>query len=373
MIRALALGFALCAAPAMAADTPAQAAEAAAVMLEEASVSLTQADSSRDRVAALTQTIQAYEEGLVALRDGLRRAAIRRATLEADLTSRRDEVAQLLGVLQAMGRAPAPLLLLHPTGATGTARSGMILAEVTPALHAQAESLRLQLEEMSLLGQLQEGAADTLRRGLTGAQDARIALSAAIQNRSPLPRRFSEDPIQTALLIASAETLDAFAQGLLGTTPDDLYGTGPDARNLRGTLPLPVQGQVIRRFNETDAAGVIRPGFVISTRPRALVTAPAAATLRFKGPLLSYGNVVILEPAADVLLIIAGLAEAYGEIGQILPAGAPIGLMGGETPPVDAILTDTAEGGGLRSTETLYLELREGQSPVDPATWFAVE
>ena len=349
------------------------AAIAASQKLEEASVMLAEAQSGTDRVAALTATVQAYEDGLAALRDGLRKAAIRQAAIEADLNARSDEVARLLGVLQAMGRAPAPLLLLHPTGPTGTARSGMILSDVTPALQDRVEELRATLEEVVLLRQLQAGAADTLRDGLTGAQEARTALTAAMQDRTDLPKRFTEDAVQTALLIASAETLDAFATGLAGTIGGETGVAAPDARNAKGTIGLPVQGRLLHGFNESDAAGIERPGVLIATRARALVTAPTTATLRFRGPLLDYGNVVILEPSADVLFVFAGLAEVYGEAGQIIPEGAPIGLMGGETPPINANLTESGGGGGNRSSETLYLEVREGQSPVNPAHWFALQ
>ena len=66
-------------------------------MLEQASISLTEADSARDRVRALTETLQAYEAGLTAMRDGLRKAATREAQLTAELRAREKDVAQLLG------------------------------------------------------------------------------------------------------------------------------------------------------------------------------------------------------------------------------------------------------------------------------------
>ena len=74
----------------------------------------------------------------------------------------------------------------------------------------------------------------------------------------------------------------------------------------RGHLPLPVKGQVIRGFGEKDAAGIARPGLVIATEPRALVTAPVAATIRYRGPLLDYGNVMILEPDAALCWCLPG-------------------------------------------------------------------
>ncbi|GAD54300.1 murein hydrolase activator EnvC family protein [Limimaricola cinnabarinus] len=373
MRAALLLALALLAGPAgtaMAQDT-ATAAQAAAARLAAASQSLAAAQASRDRVAALTETVRAYEEGLEALRDGLRRAAIRERAIAVELGAKRAEIAGLLGALLSMSRAPAPLLLLHPAGSLGTARSGLIATEVTPALQAQAEALRADLQEAADLAALQQSAIGTLEEGLAGAQTARSALSEAISERTDLPLRFSEDPVATALLLASTDTLDAFASGLAQTVDTELSSTVPDASALKGSIALPVQGQVLRGFGEADASGVARPGLVIATAPRSLVSTPVAATLRFRGELLDYGNVAILEPAAGVLVILAGLAEVYGRTGEILPEGAAIGLMGGELPAPHEILTETAQGGGARQPETLYLEVREGDAPVDPATWFA--
>ena len=351
------------------AQSPAEDAVAAAGRLGQAGVALEAASTRSDRVAALTETVRAYEDGLAALRDGLRRAAIRQRTLETDLEARSDEVARLLGVLQTMGRAPAPILMLHPSGPTGTARSGMMLADVTPALQDEVTALRGQLEELAILQGLQTDALTVLQDGLDGAQAARAALSEAIAERTDLPARFADDPIQTAILLASSETLAAFASGLAEANA----ASGPDASTVKGAIPLPVDGRVIRLFEEPDAAGIARPGVLIATRPRALVTTPVSATVRYAGPLLDYGNVVILEPAADVMWVIAGLTEVFGTAGQIVPDGTPIGLMGGVVTPAQGILTESAQGFAETRSETLYLEVRDGQSAVNPAEWFALQ
>jgi septal ring factor EnvC (AmiA/AmiB activator) len=367
-MRVLAVICALVAGPVWA-QSPTEAALAAAAGLQDAHTALEAADKRADRVAALTETVQAYEAGLAALRGGLRRAAIRQRTLEADLNARSDEVARLLGVLQTMGRAPAPILMLHPSGPTGTARSGMMLADVTPALQDQVEELRHQLEEVVVLRTLQTSAFDVLEDGLEGAQSARTALSAAISDRTDLPQRFAEDSVQIALLIASSETLDAFATGLTDTEAS----AGPDAGTIKGSIPLPVGGQVIRKFEEPDAAGIIRPGILIATRPQALVTSPVSATIRYAGPLLDYGNVIILEPAVDTLWVIAGMDQVFGEVGQIVPDGTPIGLMGGNITDAQGILNESAQGSAGQRSETLYLEVRDRQSAVNPADWFAFQ
>jgi len=361
--------------PAMAqtAPDPAEDARAAADRLNRAGEMLDAAEDARNRVRALTETIRAYEDGLEAMREGLRRATIREEVLARELAARDDEIAQLLGVLQSIGASPAPVLLLHPSGPVGTARSGMIVAEVTPALNARAGTLREDLQEVSVLRALQKSAANKLREGLQGAQAARTALSQAMADRTDLPRRFTEDPVQTALLIAATETLEGFASGLSQIAVNEAPGSLPGIAERKGELALPVNGTILRRAGEADAAGITRPGIVVATRPHALVTTPAPATIRYRGPLLDYGNVIILEPQAGILLVIAGLDMVYGQTGEVLPGGSPVGLMGGPETGSDGLLTREGSGEGAGQTETLYIEVRQDNTPVDPEAWFKTD
>jgi len=360
-------------APVARADTdPAHLAKRAAQQLNVAAIALRDADKASDRVAALTQTIQAYEAGLVAMREGMRRAAIREQALQLEFEAKSEDVSRLLGVLQSMQATSVPLLLLHPSGPIGTARSGMILSEVTPAIQAQAEDLRGQLEEVALLHSLQQSSAQVLIDGLQGAQEARTQLSQAISDRVDLPKRFTEDPVKTAILLDSSETLEGFASGLANITEDtELQITLPDFENAKGTLPLPANGTLLRGYNEADAAGVRRPGLLLATRPLSIVTTPWPATIRYRGPLLEYGNVMILEPSSGYLLVLTGLNTVYGKIGEVLPAGAPVGLMGGNLPESDDFLSLSGQQGGSERTETLYIELRHDKETIDPEQWFA--
>ncbi len=352
-------------------ESPSSAAEAAARQLETAAQSLDAAKSARDRVRALTRTVRGYEAGLAAMRDGLRRAATREATLARRLDARRAEVEKLLGTLQVIETAPPPILILHPSGPMGAARSGMMLADVTPGLNARVAALRSDLEEVRTLRLLQQSAAARLEEGLSGVQNARAALSKAIADRTDLPRRFTEDPVRTAILISSTETLDGFASGLANIASNgDIAGTNVDVSAQKGAMDLPVRGVLLHRQGEADAAGVRRQGILVATRPRALVTTPVSATIRYHGPLLDMGNVVILEPQSDTLFVLAGLGDVYGQAGQVIPAGTPVGLMGDAGRENGGILSLSGDGSGTDRSETLYIEVRESGSPVDPETWF---
>ncbi|SDD25253.1 Septal ring factor EnvC, activator of murein hydrolases AmiA and AmiB [Paracoccus isoporae] len=368
----------LCAAlatPVAAQENAGEDAARAAFALREATGRLEEALTKDDQVTALTEMIDAYETGLASLRAGLRQAGIREQEIRAKWEARRDQLSSIIGVMMSMETSPETLMLLHPAGPEATARSGMILSSVVPGLREQADALKANLDDIAEVRVLQEDAANTLAEGLGRVQEARRLLASAVTDRSTMPKRFAENPEELQALEKSAATLDAFAEGIADMESD----VGPplaDFDGAQGSLPLPVQGKVLRRYGEADAAGIERPGLVIATAPASLVTAPWPATIRYRGPLLDYGNVTILEPAKDYLLILAGMAQVFGEVGDVLAAGEPVGLMGGTEPPAQEFgiefVVNAATGGDADRTETLYLELRRDKETLDPAEWFVL-
>ena len=346
--------------------------------LVAASIKLDQSDGARDRVKALTETILAFESGLTATRDGLRRAAVREEQLSRKLEARDSETAAFIGVLQSLGAGQSPTIFLHPQGPTGTARAGMLLSEMTPVLNVHAAQLRQEVEEVQMLRLLQQEVADQLQLGLSEVQSARVALSTAIAERTDLPHQFTEDPVRTAILISSSETLEGFASGLSQVTENETEIDLPPLDDRIGSLQLPVKGLLLRGMNEADAAGIARPGIILATRPGALVHAPTAATIRYVGPLLDYGNIMILEPQTDILFVFAGLNITYGKSGQVITEGTPLGLMGGLKITASADNTNTGlstvgDGAGNGRLETLYIEVRQQNVPQDPVSWFRTD
>ena len=108
----------------------------------------------------------------------------------------------------------------------------------------------------------------------------------------------------------------------------------------------------------------------MATSDNALVRTPTAATIRYLGPLLDYGLVSILEPQKDILYILAGLSTVYGDIGEVLPAGSPVGLMGtSENIDKKNLIETINDDGGLRG-ETIYIEVRVNKAAENPLVWF---
>lgn len=350
-------------------------AENAAAMLRAAIGELAEAVTADDQVVALTEVIRGYEAGLAALRDGLRQASAREAELRTRFEAQRDQLGQVLGAMTALQQSPESTMLLHPAGALANARSAMLLSGVTPGLRAEAEALQGDLDEIATVRELQSNAAGMLGSGLASVQEARRLLSSAVTDRSSMPLRYSEDPEELSALREAAQSLDDFANGI-AKMEKDIGAPMDDFESAQGSLRLPAIGTILRPYNEPDAASVKRPGWVIATAPAALVQTPWPATIRYRGPFLDYGNVMIVEPARGYLMIFAGLSQVFGEVGDVLKAGDPVGLMGGAEAPAQEFgsqfVADAARGNQAGRSESLYLELRRGNETLDPADWFVL-
>ncbi|RMF39921.1 MAG: peptidase M23, partial [Alphaproteobacteria bacterium] len=264
-------------------------------------------------------------------------------------------------------RFPPEARLIHPGGSLAAARSGLLMAEIVPTLRKELAILRGALQRISALRAAQSRARDTLRRNLAGLQEARAALTRQLAGRD----RPAGPPVDADKLRADAATLHDLAAALgriaPPATPEDGF------ESMRGRLALPVNGTILHRFGEADAAGITRPGLVIEAAPQALVTSPVRATLLYAGPFLDYGEIVILEPAPEYLVVLAGLGHIVREAGEIIEPGEPLGTLGGLQPAGEEFLIE--QTGALPETrsETLYLELRRDGAPIDPMPWFAAK
>lgn len=361
------LALLACPLSASAEGDPAALAAKAAADLDQAALALQAAEGARDRVDALTRIVRAYEGGLTALREGLRLATLQERALTDSFEAESERLAQMLGALQSMQSSPETLLLLHPSGALDSARAGMLISDVVPMVEAEAAELRAKLEEVTALRAIQASGLETLEQGLLGVQSARSALSLAIsERRSDEPADNTDDAAMQAL-INSAETLQAFA-GSLGFA--GVEAGGERFSDAKGVLDWPARGTPLRGFNEADASGTRRPGVILATNAQALVSAPWSGTVRYSGPLLDYGNVMILEPQIGYLLVMAGLGGVYAQQGDIVAKGDALALMGGDPGLARENLDELARGRGPGQEETLYIELRIGNEAVDPAPWF---
>ncbi|MGF1659464.1 MAG: murein hydrolase activator EnvC family protein [Rubrimonas sp.] len=361
MIRAALVALTLCAAPAAAQEI----ADAAAA-LRRAEAALAAADGE-GRLAALGAAAAAQEDALAVLRAELRRIAQRRADLApraADLSQRAATAALAIRRIDA---APPVGWFLHPDGPLAARRAALVARSAAPALRRRAETLGADLATLDMLEAERRAAADLARAAIDAlrATHAEIAAQTAARRAAPPdPETAQALDAARALLSRAAATL---ADGVTALPPRP-EGAAPDIPfdALRGLMPPPVAGRIAAPYGTSGAQGM-----TLETAPYALVRAPATATLRYAGPIGRFAQVAILEPEAGALILLAGLARIDRTVGDVVLMGEPIGAMGGPPPASAEFLIDASRGNGTLSRESLYMELRRGGAPTDPAPWFA--
>jgi septal ring factor EnvC (AmiA/AmiB activator) len=134
---------------------------------------------------------------------------------------------------------------------------------------------------------------------------------------------------------------------------------------LRGSLPWPVSGTVLRGFNANDGNGGQMRGMAIATRQAALVTAPADGTVSYAGPFRGYGQLLIINAGNGYYVLLAGLERISVAVGQFVVMGEPVAQMGQEA---KAILVTSGDDA---TRPVLYVEFRKDGSSIDPAPWWA--
>lgn len=124
-----------------------------------------------------------------------------------------------------------------------------------------------------------------------------------------------------------------------------------DSQFSRRKLNLPVRGRVTVRFGEKTALGLKSDGWRVRTRGGALVMAPADGVVKFADSFRGFGRVVIMSHKNGYNTVMTNLGDIDVALGQEVLAGEPIGRMNPDKPE-------------------MYLEVRRGNSAVDPARLF---
>lgn len=323
-------------------------------------------------VGGLVAGIVAEETALAELRLSVRETAAQEQALSEALEAQRAETTRLLAALEAVSRmagaAPGP----HPDGPIAAARAARLLGWLRPNLETEARRVAADLRDLDAARAREETGLAELDAGLARLDQDRAELRAALDARADT---VAATPVglvgmaarnaPTGLLAREADTLSALAARLAALTG------APAAAGDRLPLAWPVVGGLRSGFETPDSAGVRRPGLLLAATPLSVVTAPAAGVVRYAGPFLDYGYVVVLEPRPDVLVLLAGLATLETEAGARVARGDLLGFLGGRAIDAQEYLMQADAGNGETGAETLYIELRHGRGPVDPAPWFA--
>ena len=222
--------------------------------------------------------------------------------------------ARLLSALQTARRDPPPALLVSPKSAKDAVRAAILMRALEPELERRAKALS---SESTALAKLRRDAAE--------ASSALFAAESAAADRTT---RSGRPPRQVLAAI--------------GPSPSPLAPLSP-----------PVKGEIVRRYGDAWEGRGRSEGLAWRTEAGASVASPAAGRVEYVGPLKNWGLVVILLRPDGWRAVVAGLQSADLAPGALLQPGQAIGRMPDRRSPLPE----------------LYLELRRGENPVDPAPY----
>ncbi|BBF94593.1 murein hydrolase activator EnvC family protein [Blastochloris tepida] len=359
-------------------------------------------DAIRDDRRALTQTlidtaarVRAVEGRIASSEARLPLLDNEAARIRSALEGRRRLLADLLAVLQRMGRTPPPALIAKPEDVLEAVRSAMLVGSFLPELRLETQALASDLAEMVRLRREIAEETKTLEASRASLAEEHTRLSALVEERQKRERE-SEQALEAQRqrardLARQAETLEKLISSMEagpaakaaeaaaksgaaapGARPGNALAALKDPGRLspampfdqaKGLLPLPVNGVRLREFGDRDAVGGVERGLSVGTRANAQVTSPCDGWVVFAGPFRSYGQLLIINAGGGYHILLAGMDRITAQLGQFVLTGEPVGVMGGGPQAAALVSIGTSQ-------PTLYVEFRKDGTAIDPGPWW---
>lgn len=369
-----------------------EAGERAAAARREAEALAAEIVDLQTRLVSAANRVSASEQNALEIERRIADLTAEEAVILDRLLSDREALIDVLAALQRIERGTPPALAAAPGDAEEAARAASLLASITPDLQARAEALAAELENLRTVREAVE--AQRLDLASTEAElDTRQAtIRQLLVERRELEARRRGEAERLADVAATAgeqaRSLRQLLETLRGMTeisprfnPRRLIRSGdsptPALRpedglvaaraamapietlrfaDSRGELRPPVEGPIVLRFRQTDENNEPLEGIRIRTRAGGQVVAPFDTRVEYAGSFTTYNGLLILSAGDDYYIVLAGLGSIYAQAGQSVLAGEPVGEM-----PADGEVAPD-----------LYLEIRRGETAVDPEPWLRV-
>ncbi|WP_082783976.1 murein hydrolase activator EnvC [Acetobacter malorum] len=318
------------------------------------------------------------------------------ASLRDALTEDAKALAPVLPLAERLSLYPSDTLLAAPVPQGEAVTGFLVLRGLSRGLEHQAEDMRARQEKLTALdtdltaklatlGQLQETQSrqrDQVRQQAlkaraaqqqanAAARAAAVRLQSATQKASSLQDAVSrldalqadaESALQKEIAAAekahqaardeaarrrAQERADAARRKMAALA--SAAGPGLSDHPPAGGGTRPVVGSLVSTWGSATESGPAT-GITYRTAPGASVRTPCSGRVDFAGPFRTYGQMVILNCGQHYRFVMAGFSGLDVATGQGLSKGAPIGHMGSSG-----------------SSGTLFIQLRHGQKPVNPA------
>ena len=356
----------------------------------EADIESLRADRARLNAALIDTTakVQDAERQIAAANQRLDGLNANADALTRSLDNRRAVVADVLAVLQRMGRDPPPAILVRPQDMAEAIRAATLLGSMVEALKSETDALRADLAQLAdLRASIAKQRDDLAQRSAALAAD-KMRLAALIEARQQSlteaeqalaaqrdrAAQLADQATNLKDLIAKMESagsadranaadITAKAAALRTADPARLKPAIAFA-DARGSLVIPVAGSILKSFGDSDGFGGVEKGVSIGAPPGATVSSPVDGSILFAGPYRSYGQLLIINAGQGYYFVLAGMDRISVAVGQFVLAGEAVATMGDGA-------ARTAVAAAIGATRpVLYIELRKDETAVDSGPWW---
>ncbi len=321
---------------------------------------------SEKAIAAQIAALQKLDRRIDAQHHKLAGTEQQLSRLAAAVQQESEALSRQLRAAFEMGRRPALQMLLSQQN---PARAGRMMvyydylsrARTRQIRHTEAELKQIRQLKQSLSRQSAHLAALKKKRSanLATLKQARAVRERAVKR---LDRRVASKHERLVHLKRDADRLRKLIQRLAAQPPAAPSNNAPKVSGrpfdrLRGRLPWPVRGPLLRRFGSTQSRGSMPyKGVWIGAAAGTPVKAMAAGTVVFAGWLQRYGLILIIQHPGGYYTLYGHDQVVFHKVGDTVRAGE--------------VIAQTGDTGGYRRSG-LYLEIRKGTRVLDPLRWLA--
>jgi septal ring factor EnvC (AmiA/AmiB activator) len=358
-------------------------------------------DKQAAALIAATERLKTAEADVAAVQDKIGDLIVQELDTRGRLDGADASISNVLAALERISRNPPPAIIVDPSDALGSARGALLIQSILPQLQAKAEKVLADLKHLGDIKAAAQAEEDQLRANFDVLEEEQLRIATLITARkqtelsasdalalaekqaadmadkaAALKEKIADLGRQANAVATAAQATEQAANG--GNTPKLDSDTirmalaNPERTQpavpfsaARGYLDLPVSGVSVAGFGDSDGFGGVAKGVSIVTRAEAPVLAPADGFVLFKGPFLNYGQILVLDAGQDYTILLAGLGAVDVTEGQFVRMGDKVGTMGSRT-----IGRAVASAAGA-SRPTLYIEMRNKSTPIDPSGWWA--
>jgi septal ring factor EnvC (AmiA/AmiB activator) len=275
------------------------------------------------------------------------------------LDQRKQELVNQLLAAYRLGRESRLKLVLNQDSPATLSRTLAYFDYLSRSQASQIHELRQVLQTLDRM----QAKINTELSALDVVQKNQQALLNEIENQredrlvisKKLSGQINSDEARLTELQLNRKDLEALLDTLsnaLADIPADL-GQRLGPKDLKGKLPMPVNGRVKHAYGQTRSAGLSWQGWLINASSGSEVQNIAYGRVAFSDWLRGYGLLMIIDHGEGFMSLYGHNESLLHEVGDWIEPGAAISTVG----------SSPQNGAGL------YFEIRRNGKALDPAAW----